>query len=139
MTHNCLSLPRNLLLNLFILFLGLNNSFSHYRFYCSPGTFLEVDSKLFILKMYRCKCDEWFRLEPWSLSCSPKIGRAGALGRQRAGWSRSSELSLMALPFSMALRLKKFPVKLSLAGYVLATRILWAAFSRQTEKSDRSE
>lgn len=135
-THHFLPLPRNLLLNLFILFLGLNNSFSHYRFYCSPGAFLEVDSKLFILKMYRCKCDEWFRLEPWLLSCSPQIGRAGALGRQRAGWSRSSELSVMALLLSMALRLKKFPAKLSLAGYVLATRILWAAFSRQTEKSD---
>ena len=44
---NFMSLPRSLLLYLFICFRGQNNSFSRYHFY----DFLEVDSKLFILKL----------------------------------------------------------------------------------------
>jgi hypothetical protein len=36
---NFLSLPGSLWLKLFILFLGQNNGFSHYQFYCFPKTF----------------------------------------------------------------------------------------------------
>lgn len=117
-TLNFLSLPGNLLLNLFILFPGQNNSFSHYHFYCSPGTLLKLP-----LKLCGWKCDAWFTLEPWLLSWSPKIGSAGTWGHRVRGGPQSSAFQVASHQittwlFSMPLRLKKVPARLSLAGYV---------------------
>lgn len=53
----------------------------------------------------------------------------------RRGLPRGSEFSFEALLFSGALKSKRFLAKLCLAVCVLATWILWAAHSRQTEKS----